>query len=130
MILILDGNSLRGAHVRRNICYSTCTRHLITSRAVTNRVFFNVERIFKIFFARNKRLLESWNPIFCLLNIVFPKFSFVWLFCYVCAIFFFLSCLDGIICISIVVFLTKSNPLNKKQKFKNVLQIWINKNKS
>ena len=39
MVLILDGNSLRGAHVRRNICYSTCSRHLITSRAVTNRVF-------------------------------------------------------------------------------------------
>ena len=39
MVLILDGNSLRGAHVRRNICYSTCSRQLITSRAVTNRLF-------------------------------------------------------------------------------------------
>ena len=35
MVLILYGNSLRGAHVRRNICYLTCTRHLITSRAVS-----------------------------------------------------------------------------------------------
>ena len=39
MVLILDGNSLKGAHVRRNISYSTCSRHLITSRAVTIRVF-------------------------------------------------------------------------------------------
>ena len=39
MVLILDGNSLRGAHVRRNIFHSICSRHLITSRAVTNRVF-------------------------------------------------------------------------------------------
>ena len=39
MVHILDGNSLRGAHVRRNICYSTSSRYLITSRAVTNRVF-------------------------------------------------------------------------------------------
>ena len=37
MVLILHGNSmgnsLKGAHVRRNICYSTCSRHLITSRS-------------------------------------------------------------------------------------------------
>ena len=39
IVLILDGNSLRGAHVRHYICYSTCSRHLITSRTVTNRVF-------------------------------------------------------------------------------------------
>ena len=42
MVLILDGNSLRGAHVRRNICYSTCSRLFITSRAVTNRVFLTI----------------------------------------------------------------------------------------
>ena len=40
MVLILDGNSLRGAHITRNISYSTCSRHLISSRAVTNRVFY------------------------------------------------------------------------------------------
>ena len=40
MVLILDGNSLIGAHVWRNDCYSTCSRHLVTSRAVTNRIFY------------------------------------------------------------------------------------------
>ena len=34
---ILDGNSEIGAHVRRNICYLICSRHLIKSRAVTNQ---------------------------------------------------------------------------------------------
>ena len=48
MVLILDSNSLRGAHVRRNICYSTCSRHFITSRAVTNWVFLP-EKIRPIF---------------------------------------------------------------------------------
>ena len=40
MVLLLYGNSLRGAHVWHNIYYSTSSRHLITSRAVTNRVFW------------------------------------------------------------------------------------------
>ena len=28
MVLILDGNSLTGVHVKRNLCYSTGLRHL------------------------------------------------------------------------------------------------------
>ena len=48
MVLILDGNSLRGAHVRRNICYSTCS-----SRAVTNRVFFTQNDPFSIMRAQH-----------------------------------------------------------------------------
>ena len=39
MVLILDGYSLRGAHVRSNIYYSTCIRRLMRLRAVTNRIF-------------------------------------------------------------------------------------------
>ena len=39
MVLILDGNSLTGAHAKRNLCYSNCLSHLITSRPVTNRIF-------------------------------------------------------------------------------------------
>ena len=39
MVLILDGNLEIGApHVRSNICYLICLRHLIGSRAVTNRI--------------------------------------------------------------------------------------------
>ena len=39
--ILLDGNLSRGAHVRRNLFYSTCLRHLIRSRAVTNRIFLS-----------------------------------------------------------------------------------------
>ena len=33
MVLILDGESDNGAHVRRNFCYLICSRHLIRPRA-------------------------------------------------------------------------------------------------
>ena len=38
MVLILDGNS--GAQVKSNLCYLTCLRRFIRSRAVTNRIIF------------------------------------------------------------------------------------------
>ena len=34
LVLILDGNSEMGAHVRISLCYLTCERHLIWSRAI------------------------------------------------------------------------------------------------
>ena len=40
MILILDGNSEIGRHVRSNISDLICLRPSIGSRAVTNRIFF------------------------------------------------------------------------------------------
>ena len=40
MVIILDGNSEIGAHVRSNFCYLTPLRHLIRSIAVTNLIFF------------------------------------------------------------------------------------------
>ena len=39
MALILDGNSEIGSHVRSNLCYLICLRHLIISGAVTNRTY-------------------------------------------------------------------------------------------
>ena len=39
-VLTLDGNSEIGAHERINLCYLTCIRLLISSRAVTHRIFF------------------------------------------------------------------------------------------
>ena len=36
MVLNLDGNSEIGAHVRSNVCYLICLRHVIRSKAVTN----------------------------------------------------------------------------------------------
>ena len=44
MVLRLDGNSERGAHARSNLCHLIYSRHLIRSRAVTNRIFFNLKR--------------------------------------------------------------------------------------
>ena len=44
-IIILDSNSEMGAHVRSNLCYLICIRHLIRSRAVTI-VFFLREYLF------------------------------------------------------------------------------------
>ena len=40
MVLKLDGNSEVGAHTWRNLYYSICLRHLIRSRAFTNRMVF------------------------------------------------------------------------------------------
>ena len=41
MVLIIDGNSAIGAHVRSNFCYLICLRHALTQRAVKNRFFFS-----------------------------------------------------------------------------------------
>ena len=40
MVLILDGNFELAAHVRSNLCYLICLRHLIRSKAVKNRIVF------------------------------------------------------------------------------------------
>ena len=45
-LLILDGNSELGARVRSNLCYLICFRHLLGSRAVTNRNVFSKKIIF------------------------------------------------------------------------------------
>ena len=39
MVPILDSNSETGAHVRSDLCYLICSRLLIRSEAVTNRIF-------------------------------------------------------------------------------------------
>ena len=41
MVLILDDKSEIGAHVRSNLCYLICGRHLLSSSAVTTRNFFS-----------------------------------------------------------------------------------------
>ena len=46
MVLILDSISEIGAHAMSNVCYFICLRHLITSRAVTNRIFSPKRPIF------------------------------------------------------------------------------------
>ena len=38
-VLLLDGNLEIDAHVRNNFSYQICLRHLIRSRAVTNKIF-------------------------------------------------------------------------------------------
>ena len=39
MVLISDGSSEPGMHVRSNLCYLICLRHLIKLRTITNRIF-------------------------------------------------------------------------------------------
>ena len=46
MVLILDGNSKIGAHVKRNLCCSTCLRHLISSTAAQIGYFYPKRHIF------------------------------------------------------------------------------------
>ena len=41
LVLILDGNTEIGAHVKSNLCYLISVRHFIRSRTVTNRIFFS-----------------------------------------------------------------------------------------
>ena len=40
MVYILDGNSVMGAHARSILCYWICSKQLIRSQAVRNRIFF------------------------------------------------------------------------------------------
>ena len=64
MVLILDGNSEIGAHIRRNICYLICLMHLIRSKAVTNQ-FFPPKRFFSLFRAQHVMsyhlIMIPWN---------------------------------------------------------------------
>ena len=75
MLPMLGGNSEIGAHVRTNICYLICQRHLIRSRAVTNRIFFSSKR--PIFLQRvlSYLLMQVSAPneqnVFFLLQILF-----------------------------------------------------------
>ena len=46
MVLLLDGNSEICAHVRGNLCYLICFRHLIRAKSVTNRIFFSEKTYF------------------------------------------------------------------------------------
>ena len=41
MVHILGGKSEIGAHVKSNLCYLVCLRHLNRLRAVTTRLFFS-----------------------------------------------------------------------------------------
>ena len=46
MVFILDGISCIGAHVRSKLCYLTCMRLLISSRADINRVILTEKTYF------------------------------------------------------------------------------------
>ena len=53
MVLIIDGNSEIGTHVRNNLCYLNCLRHLLRWRAVTNRIFFLRKDLFSFMHAQH-----------------------------------------------------------------------------
>ena len=48
MVLILDGHSVIGAHVMKNLCYLIGLRPFIRFRAVKNQFFFNSELLSNI----------------------------------------------------------------------------------
>ena len=54
MVLILDGSSEIGAHVRSNLGHIICLRHLFRSRTVTNRtIFFLGKDLFSVISAQH-----------------------------------------------------------------------------
>ena len=61
MVLILDGNSEMGAHVRRNLCYLMCLMHLIRLRADT--ILISFFRSPKSHFYSFMRASMSWVTI-------------------------------------------------------------------
>ena len=67
MVLVSDGNSEIGVHVRRNICYLICLRHLIRPRAVTNRIYILRKDLFH--FMRVQHVL-SYNLFNIMLSIL------------------------------------------------------------
>ena len=63
MVLKLDGDSEIGAQVRINLCYLICLRHLIRSRAVTNRIFSTKSLIFLHACATRSRLPSNTSAM-------------------------------------------------------------------
>jgi len=61
MVRILDGNSdhVANAHVRSNLCYLISLRHLIRSRAGTNRILFIRTDLFS--FMRAQHVLSYYK---------------------------------------------------------------------
>ena len=53
MVLLLDGHSEIGAHVRCHICYFICLRNLKRSRAVTNRILILRKDLFSFMRAQH-----------------------------------------------------------------------------
>ena len=71
MVFILDGNSYIGAHVRSNLCYLICLRHLIRSKEAQNKIFVSFTKYLFSFmraqhvlsYHRNGRLTVIWHLI-------------------------------------------------------------------
>ena len=51
--ILIHGNSLKGAHAQRNLCYSTWSRHFITSRTFINRTFVSEKTLFSFMRAQH-----------------------------------------------------------------------------
>ena len=72
-VIKLDVNLIIGAQGRINICYLICLRHLIRSRAVTNRIFFIRKRPI---------LLDAYAKTFIHLTIIrdFLCINYYWIY--------------------------------------------------
>ena len=56
MVPMLEGNSEISAHIRINLYYLICLRHLIRPRAVTHEIFFLQKDLFS--FMREQHVLR------------------------------------------------------------------------
>ena len=61
MVILLDCNSEISSHVRSHLCYLICLRHLIRSRAVTNRIFFLQIYIIRSQYVLSHHLIKHHN---------------------------------------------------------------------
>ena len=62
MGLILDGDSEIGAHVRIDLGYLICSRHLLRLRAVTNSIFVLKATLFPSRLPRKKQDIPEMSP--------------------------------------------------------------------
>ena len=80
IILILDSNTGKSAHIVGNLCYSIYLRHLIRLRVVTTRIFFSSEKAYLIHVRATSSELPS--------NISTMTWIFIWLSLYINYVFY------------------------------------------
>ena len=83
LVLISHGYAEISAHARMNLCYLIYLRHLIRSRAVTNRIYL----LRKYTFACNLRLSSCFSGGFFIrvlsYHVIWVLLDFYWLFLFV-----------------------------------------------
>ena len=60
MVLILKGNAELGEHVRSNLGYLPCLRHLLKSRVVTTQIYLPKRKFFPLHACATRSELPSY----------------------------------------------------------------------